>query len=948
MNKKQEAAAFRAALLFSLLLGSCSSDDDLFRLSVDDVNFDGKQVPARIQLSDPQIFARETLVNDRRREALHIEALIKDSATLNFVPQLRRELAQISTFAMQLGIAFNPAIGIQNEQLLDRQDRLNEIETERLKAELARVKAEIAKIEAGEEGAPGAPTTTGTETLQEIESADLSGITKQIESLVKTATELLNAQTAARESSVPASPEEKYHDLSAYRADLRSDHAAVELDDAHDKLGNTLYRLQFRATILPGAVTDKFGIAQVDVVPPVLDDRDLSRLYYDWLVYVTRRLNLVTADAVVPEPHYERLGAVSGLFGTAKLQLGDQPDMHTIRLAVHPEAVGIIQDFICLHPIVDDQRDGCKVQSAAPSSPSRPTEDLSAQYLQEPQNQLRIRTSNFCGYNRNKYEKAVKFVLSKPSIEAAIVALEDPTILQDLYPLLVTSKIISIKKTLRNFTIKLTEDADFVNYYLGQCATLGQESAAVSPSPNLRYTAASLPPDLWQAYVAGPGGQLQGESFAQAVMPVQRVQRLSTVAGAAEAMQMAMALSAVLPVKGLSVDAGAGAMQAAMGKIDALERTPLVVGYADRAIPEGTTQGQDIKTQARFGWVFGPPVRIDPAGKRLTLRHVLATHQVMADLSLPAWWPRARLKVHSAWVGNWYDASEAGALLNARYMTAGKECQQPSDGDYCGEIDVELPVNPADWEALTNYLAGAVMQRRVREPRIDRVEPATVSVCAGTVEFQVYGVDLWRGGQAFLQGQRAGGYEILPGMSGVAVRFDLSKILPPEGGAAKLAIWTRSGVVERRVKLTGDPARCKSSPAPSTMITAAPESQKVTFPSQGKPLELSFVLPPPSPQHTAFQPGKVTLKAGFYDPASGSRHGEITVVKIEPSEGAWPEDRKIKVALREPQEGAARNSFCNLLMGPLGVALRFSFSNANNDAMPEFDAPVTVTGACPS
>lgn len=55
MNKKQEAAAFRAALLFSLLLGSCSSDDDLFRLSVDDVNFDGKQVPARIQLSDPQI-----------------------------------------------------------------------------------------------------------------------------------------------------------------------------------------------------------------------------------------------------------------------------------------------------------------------------------------------------------------------------------------------------------------------------------------------------------------------------------------------------------------------------------------------------------------------------------------------------------------------------------------------------------------------------------------------------------------------------------------------------------------------------------------------------------------------------------------------------------------------------------------------------------------------------
>jgi hypothetical protein len=34
--------------------------------------------------------------------------------------------------------------------------------------------------------------------------------------------------------------------------------------------------------------------------------------------------------------------------------------------------------------------------------------------------------------------------------------------------------------------------------------------------------------------------------------------------------------------------------------------------------------------------------------------------------------------------------------------------------------------------------------------------------------------------------------------------------------------------------------------------------------------------------------------------------------------------------------------------GEPGVALRFSFSNANNDAMPEFEGPVIVTGACPS
>lgn len=73
-------------------MGSYSDDADLFRLSIDDVYFEAGPLPARIQLSDPQIFARETLVNDRRREALHIETLIKDSPNQKFVPQLRREL----------------------------------------------------------------------------------------------------------------------------------------------------------------------------------------------------------------------------------------------------------------------------------------------------------------------------------------------------------------------------------------------------------------------------------------------------------------------------------------------------------------------------------------------------------------------------------------------------------------------------------------------------------------------------------------------------------------------------------------------------------------------------------------------------------------------------------------------------------------------------------------
>src|SRR5258706_151118 len=47
-----------------------------------------KDVPAAIQLSDPQLYARETLINDRRREQDFLSDLLDKSAGATFAPQL--------------------------------------------------------------------------------------------------------------------------------------------------------------------------------------------------------------------------------------------------------------------------------------------------------------------------------------------------------------------------------------------------------------------------------------------------------------------------------------------------------------------------------------------------------------------------------------------------------------------------------------------------------------------------------------------------------------------------------------------------------------------------------------------------------------------------------------------------------------------------------------------
>src|SRR6185369_12532790 len=99
-----------------------------------------------------------------------------------------------------------------------------------------------------------------------------------------------------RRAATDASPDDDYEDRKAFRERIRADLAAVSLDDLHDADGNGLYRLQLRATLLPGHDKDKFGVARLTVRPPQLNDGEIGRLYNTWLWHVASRLNLRNLD----------------------------------------------------------------------------------------------------------------------------------------------------------------------------------------------------------------------------------------------------------------------------------------------------------------------------------------------------------------------------------------------------------------------------------------------------------------------------------------------------------------------------------------------------------------------------------------------------------------------------------------------------------------------------
>ena len=80
-----------------------------------------------------------------------------------------------------------------------------------------------------------------------------------------------------------------------YREAVRAEIMETQLDDRHDIKGNTIYRLAFDATVLPGAKTNALAIIKVTLSHnPTKLVYDYKELYYDWM----RRMQVTVANSV--------------------------------------------------------------------------------------------------------------------------------------------------------------------------------------------------------------------------------------------------------------------------------------------------------------------------------------------------------------------------------------------------------------------------------------------------------------------------------------------------------------------------------------------------------------------------------------------------------------------------------------------------------------------------
>jgi hypothetical protein len=869
----------RFVLLFMILvlgwfLSACSPK--FYAVDIDDVDEQSPQQKALIRFSDVQVFARETLLNDRRQEAQHLTELLAQSPQEQFLPQLHRDLSTISALSAQLGIAFDPAVGLKfrsEEKELRMASEIaalsHDIEVTKLRAELIRVQRALTELEEKTGTGPAAPeagTSPPIPPSAKVQPADFSSIKDALNSAVTSVTEMLTKLTAetaqnARKANLNPSPEDRYEDLSAYRARLRADLATARLDDLHDLEGNALYRLQFRATVFPGEIKNKRGIARLKAEASPLDDHDVRRLYFTWLAHSTRRLNSVSdSHELVADAQYQRL-ATTGLFDIAHVRLADKK---ILRLAVMEGLARPIERLSrefqsspgSLSEKIEKQLEQCA------RDPEKIAEDLQSQHLEREEKlvilwcflqrkqeysdtyrkaiisswEVTIKNDGQTGTCRVKPPEALhnemmatisrdsvfaahEILRLVPSAEAAITALGDQGVLPDEIRK-------EGEKTLRSFDRVARLAREYLEFIQEGLTPLEKEACKrfFDPGEVITHQARKIPSQFCKALFidtedkktdkkprqevfdvdkACPGYPRLpvGNSYAYTALPVQRAQRLSTVASAANSLQLALALSAALPQSGIGINAGLGSLRNTVGKIDALERAPIIVGFSDGGEEKGAKSHPQDVHQAHFGWVFGPSVRANPKKNTLELRQTVASHQVLADLSLPAWWPRIQLHLETAWIQNWYDLPDFDYLDPYRAHPA--------------TLVVRLPLSQADLDTLSDRLTQNVFKQGLRRARIQNIKPDTISACSGPITFLIYGVHLWREPQVYLRGRRHTSVEILPDMAGIAATFSDISALPASPGAAdNIIVATQVGTTTRPITLD---ASCRNPQATASV-----------------------------------------------------------------------------------------------------------------------------------
>lgn len=713
-----------------------------------------------IAVSDPKLFTREALITERAKDVRWIDKLITDGenpAIIKFQPEIYREVEQIASFAAALGLKFDPAAGLNYRRSQETGDLRQEIDALKLQIQLEQLKRDVELIRGSfaDQTAPvnkDIAATTATSPAPAVSATATDQLKTAIDKLTDALTTRLDAEgKAAATTRIGSTPFDEFRDRSAYRDMLKSARNAAQLDQIHDAGNNRLIRLNFQASVIP---TEKFrgslGVVQMAIVESS-NSGPSRQLLNDWT-------NDINRDARFRDG--------------AKLKVDKEP-VRQLLDGGRFEKITIAGVDVIL-PLLNDET----------GKPQLPSRILARAKWDEDKTNLFSKAANYLsgvgvGFNAEMaqavcgdggdpqgarevmqaYEVATDRVASFEYYRLAERVAGDNDLRS---PLEMRPDLSSKAQAARTFLVGLT--ARMKDHPVCKSQVAGVEQGwswtALSDRP--------LPDQYVRIYEVGPREQAQ---------------QVSTVARSASSLALAASIAASNPGSGAAGEAAAGYSRQAMGRAEALERLPRVVGYT-------------VGGKSTFGWVLGPHATLDPKGKVL-VEQVIKPYDLVVDLSVPNWWRSLTIKVSKAWAPS-PDAVAGGSI---------------SQADASQVITVPLVDSGAEYEAFTEYLLGSQAEKF----SISDYSGGPINACAES-RLYVRGYNIWRTQRAFLLGEVIGPdkIDVAPDMKGIFLTIPAIKP-PPNGNLDEtLHLIAPFGSAEIEVvyvdKPSGDACKPKAEP----------------------------------------------------------------------------------------------------------------------------------------
>lgn len=815
------------------------------------VDYNQRQIPGSITVSDAKLYRREALINERRRELRYIDQQMANSEKEGFTigPDILREFELIKAMAISGGLSVDQGMREANNRSNDIASVRHEMNLLQLNMQLDQIRRDAQlfsdqlalQTSPSREGIGQPNDTPQAGALQNPSPAGVDAIVARIDGLQTSLYTRLGTPAKHLEAiGLTANPTDQFRDRAAYRQVLTAARNAASLDELHDLDGASLYRLTFQATTLPPPASYRRTVGIVEMRPDNSDpdDQEIRDIYGKWLDYVYRRLAASSQDD-------REQSLIHGTLATTEL-------FDTIQLLYEPQG-------------------GAKPPAAAaPKKGGSPPQCNRLVSLRSPVSQCESR------------------LLVVPKIAPALTELQDETrtmgdvveddlrVLRDYYTpgisgfdladlqkLFLASNTCALAPTVvREESVRgKSKDLKDVADLVGSSATLiasiplileALQTVAVAQSTNEQQRKAieEVRTELLIAYEksetvlrelgkrrCGPDQAIVPDfdllvphhfkktikdasktgARVYEVGPREQVQQVSTAARAAEAFSLALAMAANAQSAGASANAGLGYSQSGVSRADLIERLPTVVGYSQNggSWAKGATAAL---VQPRFGWIFSPRVNsVNPKKGVVELQQGQRIYDLSADLAVSGWRTKMKLEVRTAWAPDWNSKKDFVAALEDQVPTQITVVNlRPSDGELA---------------ALTNRLA-AVSGGGQRDMTM-RVQPLKVYACAPATLI-VEGDNLWRSTEVLVGTVRIGGeaVSILPDMRGITV--DLPAKVTFGAAQVPVQVLTPFGVARSRQNLTidgFDPKGCDKPQAPAVeaavIATVEPEAVNI-------------------------------------------------------------------------------------------------------------------------